>query len=375
MRIACVGGGPAGLTAAIFAASSGYEVTVHERRPALPEGFGVALWRDFISGFRTLDAPLADALVERAVPWRGQRVEITGHAPIDLAADEYAIARPALTEVLEQRATTLGVRIEHGSTIDSADVLAKSDVVIAADGLHSTIRAPHEEHYGTRITHAGTKYAWLSMDRQLPGFLWPFHRFRGGWHWGQVYPYAPGRSTFIVETTRAAWTAEGYADRSLEDTIDSLEQGFAQQLDGARLTPLPGADEENFWQDFEIVTNRRWTHGRTVLVGDAAHTTHFSIGFGSRLAMEDAVALVQLLDETRDVPVALERYSARRIAELSPSQDAASRSLDFLEHLDRYIDRSPADFARLLERRRSRVLRRLPPSLFLPLSRAKDRIR
>ncbi len=372
MRIACVGGGPGGLTLAALAAGRAHDVTLFEQRASGTYGLGVVLWPDHLSDLALLDPLLVHRLLQHAVAWRDQHISTPGSPAVVLEGRGHGIARATMLSLLEQRAVELGARVERGTAIEHPDVLGSFDAVILADGAASALRSMRAHDFGSRTREEGNRYAWLELDRPSDRFAFPFITAGDGWAWAHAYPFRAGATTFIVETTESAWIAEGFDHMPTDDAVRRLEALFADHLRGGSLRPARGTAPDALWSRFRLVENRRWSSGRTALLGDAAHTTHFSIGSGTRLAMEDAATLVELLDHAPSAEEALRTYDTRRRDELRGIQRSARLSARFLGRLPRYIDRPAEDFAHLLERRRSRLLPLIPTGIYLGLTRPRS---
>lgn len=373
MRTTCVGGGPAGLTFAILAGAAGHEVTVIERQqPADSFGWGVVFWDDLTRQIEHQDPGLADLLRQHAYTWHDQVVTVDDTEPVRIPSFGYSMRRRRLLELLRSRAEQIGVRIVADRFAgDPAAIPA--DLVVAADGVNSEIRTRLGQ-FGTRVTLRRNRYIWLGTEREFDAFTFPFVSTPAGWLWAHAYGFEPGLSTFIVETTPETWTALGLDRLDGEASARRLEDLFAAHLDGASLQPQESLRHRPPWAQFTQVRNRRWRAGRIALMGDAAHTTHFTIGSGTRLAMEDALTLASALASHGEIESALTAYEADRRAALRNAQRAAARSADWFERLPRYIDRPPAEFARLMDDRRSPVMGRLPVDAYLQLTRLAGRV-
>ncbi|HEU5485962.1 MAG TPA: FAD-dependent monooxygenase, partial [Microlunatus sp.] len=359
MRTTCVGGGPAGLTFAIMAGRAGHEVTVIERQqPSASFGWGVVFWDDLLRDVERHDPRLAASLREHAYTWHDQVVTVGDHAPVSIPSHGYSMRRRQLLELLRDRAEHVGVRIVDDRFTGDPETL-DADLVVAADGVSSGVRNRVPE-FGTRLRLRRNRYVWFGADREFDSFTFPFVQTSGGWLWAHAYGFEPGMSTFIVETTPETWTALGFDRLDGEDAARRLEEVFAGSLGGARLHPQDSLRHRPPWAQFTEVTNQRWCAGRVALMGDAAHTTHFTIGSGTRLAMEDALCLADSLAGRPTLEAALAAYETERRAALAGAQRAAARSADWYERAPRYLGRTPQEVARLMDDRRSPVMGRLP---------------
>jgi len=374
MRIVCVGAGPAGLFTGLLLKlrHPEYDVEVLERSaPGQVDGWGVVLWQNGIDAVTAADPETGRALVQGCYRWQGTRVERGTESEVDDGAYGYAIARRDLLTVLSQRAADAGVRVTYGHEADPADLPA-AQLVVAADGVGSRIRRACGDAFGHRIESSRNRYVWLGVAACLESFVFGFVQTEFGWLWCHGYGHAPDRSTLIVECEPQTWKGLQLAGMTTDGTLTLLERLLATQLGGARLLAPPNSGDHIDWLTFATVTNVSWHHDNVVLVGDAAHTTHFSIGSGTRLALLDAIALVDALDKHTDIPTALTAYESARRPEVERAQSDATRSLTWFESLPRYCDLPISDFADLLRRRRSSLLQTIPPRAYLRLRRLAD---
>jgi 2-polyprenyl-6-methoxyphenol hydroxylase-like FAD-dependent oxidoreductase len=374
MRIRCVGGGPAGLLFAILARSAGHEATVHEQaQPAESFGWGVVFWDGLLRQLDAHDAEFGRLVREHAYTWTDQLVVVEGREPVRIPSFGYSMRRRLMLELLRARATEVGVQIEAGRVTD-VDALARgADLVIACDGVNSTLRR-QQSGFDTRVTRLRNKYIWLGSDKEFDSFTFPFVPTRAGWVWAHAYGFDEGASTFVVEMPPETWTGLGFDQMGPEATMAELEQLFAASLEGHRLRPQAGTRDRTPWNEFLVVRNRRWHVGNLALMGDAAHTTHFTIGSGTRLAMEDAMTLATALTAEPTPEAALEAYETTRQRQLRNVQREALRSARWYEHVPRYIGASDVEFARMMDDRRSPVMAHLPVPLYLGLTRTADKV-
>lgn len=369
MKVACVGGGPAGLYLSILLKRQdpSHDITVHERDPeGSTYGWGVTYWRGLLDQLHAQDPESARALDAGSVRW-SDGVAHVGDLTARHSGDQgHGIGRHRLLEILAARARDLGVRLEYASEADPG-ALPDADLVVAADGVHSALRTRHAAHFGTRLTTGRNPYVWLGTTKVFDAFTFAFVETRHGWIWCYGYAYAPDRSTCVVECAPATWTGLGLDRAGEAEGRALLESLFADVLDGHPLLGRPGGTP---WQTFRTLTNRTWHHGNLVLLGDAAHTTHYSIGAGTTLALEDAIALAAALREPAALPQALARYERERKTALVPLQSAARYSAQWYENLPRYIHLPPERMFALLGQRHSPLLPHVPPQLYYRLDRA-----
>jgi anthraniloyl-CoA monooxygenase len=371
MRIACVGGGPAGLFFSILASrlGKGHQVTVYERSPAgVTYGWGVVFWNDLLAQLDARDPLTAQAVRAQAYRWEDQLLDVSGRAPVRTPGHGYSMARQTLLELLAERATDLGVDIRYEHEVREPSDVGDVDLVVACDGVNSALRARGRDSFGTTVVQGSNRYMWLGTSRVFTSFTFPFTRTEAGWIWAHAYGFNGDTSTFVVETTPETWQGLGFDRMAADTTMRRLEEIFADPLDGHPLRPQAGTRDVAPWLQFRGVTNKRWHSGPVVLMGDAAHTTHFTIGSGTRLALEDAMALADALTDCDHLDRALESYGRRRRAALRTTLRSAANSAHWFEQLPRYVDHDR--FGDLLLRRRSAVQSYLSPGAFLLLSDA-----
>jgi anthraniloyl-CoA monooxygenase len=358
MKIACVGGGPAGLYFAISAKlrEPGHEISVYERNRAGDTfGWGVVLSDQVLETLRENDPATADAIHANFAYWddidiirRGRSIRSGGHGFC-------GIGRKRLLNILQERAGELGVEQHFETEIDGLDAIADSDLVIVADGANSTLRGLYADDFQPHIDVRPNRFIWLGSDRKLDAFTFVFEDTSHGTIWIHAYQFETETSTVIVECSPQTWDGLGFANLDVDQTIARCEEIFADFLGGAKLRSnakhLRGSA---VWLRFPRIHCERWYRGNVVLLGDAAHTAHFSIGSGTRLAMEDGIDLAERL-VTTDLQEALEGYEASRKLEVMRLQSAARNSMEWFEHLSRYESLEPEQFAYALLTRSQRV--------------------
>ncbi|MGH3767110.1 MAG: FAD-dependent monooxygenase [Pseudonocardiaceae bacterium] len=351
MRIVCIGGGPAGLYFAISAKlrDAGHDITVIERDPAgATYGWGVVYWDDLLDMLFRNDPDSARALRAESALWQDQRIVLRSEQAAYLSGYGFSVGRATLLDIIAERATELGIDIQYRTEVDehsgAAAELAAADLVVVCEGANSKTRQRHGKAFGPSVEVGGNPYIWLGTDRVFNNFTFAFEQTSAGWVWFHAYPSSSGISTCIVECAQQTWRALGFDALSSDDSVGLLEKIFERALDGHALISQSRGEPAR-WQRFTQVTNKTWYHGNMVLVGDAAHTTHFTLGSGTRLAMIDAVMLAQSLYDHEDLSAALGSYDQRGRAALRPVQAGARTSMAWFERADRYLDRDAVAFA------------------------------
>ncbi|MEG3627066.1 bifunctional salicylyl-CoA 5-hydroxylase/oxidoreductase [Streptomyces poriticola] len=354
LRVAVAGGGPGGLYAAALLKrlAPDRQVTLWERNaPDDTFGFGVVLSDETLGGIEHADPVVHAALERDFVRWddidivhRGIRHTSTGHGFA-------ALGRHRLLEILHERCRGLGVELRFRSEAPHPDRLAREyDLVVAADGVHSTTRSAYADVFRPHLTPHRCRYLWLAADLAFDAFRFEIAETEHGVMQLHAYPFAPGASTVIVEMREEVWRAAGFDTMSEEESVECCAKIFADALGGR---PLRG--NKPAWTAFRTVVTERWSHGNVVLLGDAAHTAHFSIGSGTKLAVEDALALAACLEEQPSLEEALAAYEKERRPVVASTQRAARASLEWFEDLARYLDQPPRRFAFNLLTRSRRV--------------------
>ncbi len=355
MRITCIGGGPAGLYFAVLAklADPAHEITVLERNPAgVTYGWGVVFWDDLLDDLFRYDPVSAERISRAACRWDEYEVRATGKAVTHLAGYGFSLGRRELLDILAARAVELGVEISYRDELTELTAIPGADLVVACDGARSRVRDQHAEHFGAQIEVGRNKYIWLGTPHVFDTFTFGFEQTPAGWIWYHAYPFTADRSTFIVECAPETWTGLGLDRLDAVQGCARLQEIFATHLGGQPLIDHRAEVGGTGWLNYRRLTTQRWDHGNVVLMGDAAHTTHFAIGSGTKLAMQDAMALADAVSRDDDLAVALERYEHRRKTALTPLQRAAKASSEWFERVPDYVDLPARQFSYALSNRR-----------------------
>jgi anthraniloyl-CoA monooxygenase len=353
MKIICVGGGPAGLYFAILMkkADPAHDITVLERNLADDTfGFGVVFSDAALDSVADADRPVYDAITKGFFHWDDIHIHVRGHLLQSTGHGFSGLSRQVLLNILQRRAEELGVRQVFQTEVADLAAYRDADLILAADGANSTVRAKYAEHFKPSIDWRPNRFVWLGTTFPFTAFTFYFKEDASGLWRVHAYRYDAEHSTFIVETTEAAWRKAGLENATEDQTIAFCERLFAKELAGHKLLK-----NRSLWRSFPIVRNARWRHGNIVLAGDAAHTAHFSIGSGTKLALEDSIALRDALLAHKSVPAALEAYEKVRLPQVESYQRAAQVSLQWFEDTERYMDLDPIQFGFSLLTRSLRV--------------------
>jgi anthraniloyl-CoA monooxygenase len=360
MKIACVGGGPAGLYFAISMKlrDPAHDITVIERnRSDDTFGWGVVLSDETLANLAANDPVSAKAIRANfaywddiAVNYRGERIVSTGHGFC-------GIGRKQLLILLQERAHALGVRLQFETEVESAAGLAKThDLVVAADGLNSKVRSEFAQYFKPDIDVRKCKFAWLGTHQKFDdAFTFIFEETEHGWIWAHAYQFDADTATFIVECSEETWAKFGFDTMSKEQSIAVCEQVFAKYLGGHRLLTNARHLRGSGWINFPRVLCEKWSHENVVLMGDAAATAHFSVGSGTKLAMESAIAMTDFLHSEPTIAAACAKYEDARRTEVLRLQSAARNSLEWFENVERYLHLDPVQFNYSLLTRSQRI--------------------
>jgi anthraniloyl-CoA monooxygenase len=345
MKIAVVGGGPGGLYLALLTkkARPDWRIDVYEQNSADDTfGFGVVFSDETLEEFLSRDAESYAAITDAFAYWDDIIIRYKG-SEIRCGGNGFAgCSRLALLKILQRRCEDVGVAIHYKTLIDDLSRLGQYDVIVGADGINSRIRETFNEHFKPSIALKANKFTWLGSTRPLDGFTFFFKETDAGLICAHTYQYEPGRSTWVMETSPETWARLGFDALGEEESARRLEEIFADELQGHPLIV-----NRSLWRNFPRVFCENWWHGNIVLLGDALATAHFSIGSGTKLAMESAIALSDaLVAHAEDsVETAFRAYDKSRRTEVQVTQHNADVSLAWFEHMERSNDMKPMQFA------------------------------
>ncbi|MEA2822454.1 MAG: hypothetical protein QOJ86_4458 [Bradyrhizobium sp.] len=343
MRIAVIGGGPGGLYFAYLwkKRHPGAQLDLFEQNAAgATWGFGVVFSEQALEFLRADDPDTVDAIAPRMQSWNNITVNLRGDSVEIDGVGFSSIGRLDLLGILQQRARAVGVAPRYETLIQSVDDLKGYDLIVAADGLNSMVRRSFEGDFGASVSYSANKFAWYGTTKRFETLSQTFVETDRGAFNAHHYRYAPEMSTFLVECDRDTWLRYGFADKTVEESRAICAQVFADTLGGH-----PLLSNKSVWRNFPWVWNEHWSSRNMVLVGDALHSAHFSIGSGTRLAIEDVIALVKALEAERDVSAALARYEAARKPVVKKLVTAARASANWYEKFPEHMKLGLMDFA------------------------------
>jgi 2-polyprenyl-6-methoxyphenol hydroxylase-like FAD-dependent oxidoreductase len=368
MKIRIIGGGPAGLCFAALMKRDdpNHDIVIYERGPRdATWGFGVVFSDRALEFLRTDDEAMYWLLSPHMETWPNLTIA-HNDTRIPISGNGFAaIGRLQLLSLLHGHAERLGVRIEFDSSVESLserERLGGADLIVGANGASSFVRQENEQRFGTSCDWRSNRFIWYGTSRVFDSLSLTFRNTEHGVFCAHHYRYSPTMSTFLVEVEEDTWKHADFEHMSPEDTVRHCECVFARDLGGH-----PILSNNSYWRNYPVVWNERWSFDNVVLVGDALRTAHFSIGSGTRLAMEDAIALWKALREKCSVPQALARFQELRLVPMKKIWDAANVSLRWYEHMGEHMKLDPVEFAYSYMTRTGRVnhaeVRRRDPSL------------
>jgi 2-polyprenyl-6-methoxyphenol hydroxylase-like FAD-dependent oxidoreductase len=375
VRIAVIGGGPGGLYFAYLwkRRRPDAEIDLFEQNAAgATWGFGVVFSEQALEFLRADDPDTVDAITPRMESWKNITLHLRGESVEIDGVGFSSIGRLELLKILQQRVRDAGVAPRYDTLVQSLDQLNGYDLIVAADGLNSLVRRGFEREFGASISHSANKFAWYGTTKRFETLSQTFVATERGAFNAHHYRYSAGMSTFLVECDPATWQAYGFADKTVEQSQAICERVFADTLDGH-----PLVSNKSVWRNFSWIWNERWSHGNMVLIGDALHSAHFSIGSGTRLAIEDAIALVKALENETDMGAALHRYQAERRPIVKKLVTAARTSANWYEIFPDHMKLDLMDFAYSYITRSGRIddarLRAMSPAFMARYEASKHR--
>ena len=375
MRIAVIGGGPGGLYFGYLwkKRHHGATVDLFEQNPAgATWGFGVVFSEQALEFLRADDPETVAAIAPRMESWKNMTLTLRGESVEIDGVGFSSIGRLELLKILQARAGAAGVELRFDTQVTSLDQLAGYDLIVAADGLNSLVRRAFEGDFGTSLFYSSNKFAWYGTSKRFETLSQTFVQTDLGSFNAHHYRYSPGMSTFLVECDLPTWQAYGFAKKSVDESRAICQQVFANTLDGHELV-----SNKSVWRNFPWIWNERWSFGNMVLIGDALHSAHFSIGSGTRLAIEDAIALTKALEAERDIAAALARYQSERQPIVKKLVAAARTSADWYANFPAHMKLSLLDFAYSYITRSGRVddarLRAMSPAFMARYEAARPR--
>ena len=343
MNVHVIGGGPAGLYYAILMKKAWpqTQITVFERnRPDDTFGFGVVFSDQTLDTFKAYDTVTYERIRRRFAYWGDVDVVYKGKVMRSGGNGFCGCSRVALLNILQDRGRELGVQMRFQREVEDLDEFPDSDLIVVADGINSKIRSKYEKHFQPSVDLRPNKFTWLGSTKPLDAFKYFFRETPEGIILAHCYQYEPDRSTWVIETDEATWRNFGFDRMSETEMLPVIERVFAEHLEGHPLIA-----NRSLWRNFPTITNKTWVKDNAVLVGDAKATAHFSIGSGTKLAMEDAIALFEAFRTEESVGKALAKYDTARREEVEKTQHAANVSLAWFENMKRYWEMEPVQFA------------------------------
>jgi 2-polyprenyl-6-methoxyphenol hydroxylase-like FAD-dependent oxidoreductase len=353
VRIAVIGGGPGGLYFAYLWKRRHPDVQIdlfEQNAAGATWGFGVVFSEQALEFLRADDPDTVDAITPKMESWKNITLNLRGESVEIDGVGFSSIGRLDLLRILQQRVRATGVTAQYDTLVESPDRLTGYDLIVGADGLNSMVRRSFENEFGASISHSANKFAWYGTTKRFETLSQTFVATELGTFNAHHYRYSPDMSTFLVECDPGTWQAYGFTDKTIEQSQAICERVFAATLDGH-----PLVSNKSIWRNFPWIWNERWSSGNVVLIGDALHSAHFSIGSGTRLAIEDAIALVKALEAQNDIPAALACYQAERQPIVKKLVTAARTSADWYEKFPDHMKLGLMDFAHSYITRSGRI--------------------
>jgi 2-polyprenyl-6-methoxyphenol hydroxylase-like FAD-dependent oxidoreductase len=343
VRIAVIGGGPGGLYFSYLwkKRHPGANIDLFEQNPVgATWGFGVVFSDQALEFLRVDDPDTVEAIAPRMESWKNITLNLRGESVEIDGVGFSSIGRLELLGILQARAASVGVAPRYDTQITSVEQLTGYDLIVAADGLNSLVRRCFEGDFGTSLSYSANKFAWYGTTKRFETLSQTFLSTELGTFNAHHYRYSPAMSTFLVECDLPTWQRYGFADKTVDQSRAICEQVFASTLDGHGLV-----SNKSVWRNFPWIWNERWSFKNMVLIGDALHSAHFSIGSGTRLAIEDAIALAKALEAERDMAAALARYQNERQPIVKKLVTAARTSADWYANFPTHMQQDLMDFA------------------------------
>jgi anthraniloyl-CoA monooxygenase len=359
MRIACLGGGPAGLYFAIAMKlrDPAHDIVVVERNRAQDTfGWGVVLSDETLANLRVVDAASCEAIHAAFVYWDDIAVHYRGSVTRSSGHGFCGIGRRRLLTILQERARALGIRLAFETEIEGVDAYRSYDLIVAADGANSKVRGGLAHLFKPDIDVRACKYIWLGTKQRFDdAFTFIFKESEHGWIWAHAYQFDADTATFIIECSQATWQGFGFAAMTPQQTTARCQDIFADKLGGQPLITNSPHLRGSAWLNFQRVLCQSWSHDNVVLIGDAAATAHFSVGSGTKLALESAIALANYLSSEPSLAAAFRRYEDERRSEVLRLQSAARNSTEWFEQVERYVHLDAVQFNYSLLTRSQRI--------------------
>jgi 2-polyprenyl-6-methoxyphenol hydroxylase-like FAD-dependent oxidoreductase len=343
LRIAVIGGGPGGLYFSYLWKRRHPDAQIdlfEQNPPGATWGFGVVFSQQALEFLRADDPDTVEAIVPRMESWKNMTLNLRGESVVIDGVGFSSIGRLELLKILQQRACSVGVTPRYETVIASVDQLTGYDLIVAADGLNSLVRRTFEGDFGTSLSYSANKFAWYGTTKRFETLSQTFVKTDLGAFNAHHYRYSADMSTFLVECDLPTWQHYGFAEKTVDESKAICERVFAATLEGH-----PLLSNKSVWRNFPWIWNEHWSFGNMVLIGDALHSAHFSIGSGTRLAIEDAIALTKALEAESDLAAGLRRYQNERKPIVKKLVTAARTSAEWYEKFPEHMNLRLMEFA------------------------------